>query len=190
MVSRDQAEKAADSLLEPLRRKLALKQERLSKRNTPAPTMIDWLVATAAAAAAALFAYDYADNLAVLLIFGVSVGWFAGLLLRLLRKRKFGPTMRGPDISGKQQVPDSTLATVEIWLGVSVIAVLLVHHVFSLFGFGLELRGVFALLPLLLTFAGATLVFAGGAMRRFPDDPVFCNLPLLLWFAVFILAFL
>ncbi len=97
--------------------------------------------------------------------------------------------MRNTGVVGDKPVPYAALATAEIWLGGILLAVILVFHVLRLLGIEYELPGVSALLPLLLTWAGLLLIVAGAAMRRIPQHPLLCNVPLLLWLVVFFMAF-
>jgi hypothetical protein len=83
----------------------------------------------------------------------------------------------------------SALATAEIWIGGLLTAVLLIRLVLRQFGVEYELHGVYALLPLLLGWSALLLMGAGGLMRRFPQHPILCHVPLLLWMVVFFLAF-
>ena len=85
--------------------------------------------------------------------------------------------------------PYAALATAEIWFGGILVAAILVVHVLRLLGIEYELQGAVALLPLLLTWAGLLLIVAGAAIRRFPQHPLLCNVPLLLWLIVFFMAF-
>jgi hypothetical protein len=97
--------------------------------------------------------------------------------------------MHSTEIVDDKQAPQSALATAEIWLGGLLVAALLIREVLRLLGWEYELHGVYALLPLLLMWSGLLLMAAGGLMRRFPQHPILCHVPLLLWLVVFFLAF-
>ena len=98
--------------------------------------------------------------------------------------------MRSSEAVIEKETPLFRIATWEIWLGVLAVAITLLHLVLEKFGYGLELHGALALLPLLLMWSGILLVVAGGLWRRFPTYPLLCHVPLLLWFLVFFFAFL
>lgn len=98
--------------------------------------------------------------------------------------------MRNPEVLDEKAQPSSALATAETWIGFFLLAALLLHHVLSVLGVGLDLDGMLGLLPLQLMYIGFGFLFAGGMLRRFPDNPVFCNVPLLLSLAFLALAFL
>jgi len=97
--------------------------------------------------------------------------------------------MHSTEIVDDEKTPHSALATAEIWLGGVLVGALLIGQVLRLLGTEYELPGVYALLPLLLTWSGLLLMTAGAAMRRFPQHPILCHVPLLLWLVVFFLAF-
>jgi len=97
--------------------------------------------------------------------------------------------MHSADVVDDNEASGSMLATAEIWLGCALFAVLLVRHVLRFLGAEYELHGVYALLPLLLMWSALLLIAAGGAMRRFPQHPILCHIPLLMWLIVFFLAF-
>ncbi len=97
--------------------------------------------------------------------------------------------MHSTEIVDGKQTPHSALATAEIWLGWGLVGALLIRQILRLLGTEFELPGVYALLPLLLMWSGLLLMTAGAAMRRFPQHPILCNVPLLLWLVVFFLAF-
>ena len=97
--------------------------------------------------------------------------------------------MHSTEFVGDKRAPRSALATAEIWLGGVLLAALLIRQVLRLLGTEYELHGVYALLPLLLMWSGALLMTAGAAMRHFPQHPILCHVPLLLWLVIFFLAF-
>jgi hypothetical protein len=97
--------------------------------------------------------------------------------------------MHSADVVGDKEASGSKLATAEIWLGCALFAALLIRQVLRFLGADYELHGVYALLPLLLMWSALLLIAAGGAMRRFPQHPILCHIPLLMWLIVFFLAF-
>jgi hypothetical protein len=97
--------------------------------------------------------------------------------------------MHSTEIVDGKQTPHSALATAEIWLGGLLVGALLIRQVLRLLGTEYELHGMYALLPLLLMWSGILLIGAGALMRRFPQYPILCHVPLLLWLVVFFLAF-
>ena len=98
--------------------------------------------------------------------------------------------MRNSELLDENARPNSALATAETWIGAFLLATLLLHHVLSLFGVGLALEGMLGLLPLMLLYISAGFLIAGGMLRRFPDNPIFCNIPVLLSLAILVLALL
>ena len=79
MISRDQAEQVADTILEPSRQVLEARQEKTAKlahrRQSPFFPAIF-------AAWAALLMFDYSDNLTTSVMVGTVVGWAIGKYLR------------------------------------------------------------------------------------------------------------
>jgi hypothetical protein len=83
MVSPDQAEQAADSLLEPAKQELAAKQDKLARRKAIRTSLLDALVPAALGAGAALVAIEYLDSTFIgSLIFGSMIGATVGSGLR------------------------------------------------------------------------------------------------------------
>ncbi len=95
--------------------------------------------------------------------------------------------MHYSDIVDDQQASYSGLATFEIWLGVFLVTIPLARILLNKLGAGFELGGLYVLAPFLVIMSGALLTMAGGLLRRLPQRPFICHLPLALW-AVFLIA--
>ena len=83
MVSPDQAEQAAESLLEPARQKLTVKQEKLARRNAVRTSMLEAFFPAAVGAGGALASIEYfGGSLIGSLIFGAAIGAIVGSMLQ------------------------------------------------------------------------------------------------------------
>lgn len=80
------------------------------------------------------------------------------------------------------------VVAIEIWLGFILFVASTLQIVLERFGYGLELRDALALLPLLTMFLGVVLIGAGTCLGRYPEHPVTCHLPLVLWLLVILLT--
>lgn len=78
MISRDQANQASDSLLEPAKENLATKQERLSNRKAIRARKIEALFPAAIASAVVVASIDYFDSPGFSIFFGTAIGSLAG----------------------------------------------------------------------------------------------------------------
>lgn len=84
MLSRDEAEQAADGLMKPSADRLAERKERLEQRRRAAARPFSFLVPSAVAAAATAFSLVYVEvQPLVAVMFGASIGWsLSGLFNR------------------------------------------------------------------------------------------------------------
>ncbi len=80
MISPDQAEKAAEGLLQPSKQELAAKQQKLSRRKARIDK-IHKLIPPAVAAVAALELVDYFESTGYTVLVAAAIGWGAGLIL-------------------------------------------------------------------------------------------------------------
>jgi len=79
MVSPDQAKQAADSLMEPAKRKLAAKQEKIERREATKARTFEALLPAAVAAGVALTSYiEFGSSIGIALFLGVAFGGIVG----------------------------------------------------------------------------------------------------------------
>ena len=80
MISRDQAEQAADSLLEPSKKKLSANQNKrakLASRRRESP-----FIPAVVAAIATSFSLNYFDDVVISMMLGAAIGYFFGWVSR------------------------------------------------------------------------------------------------------------
>lgn len=65
-----------------------------------------------------------------------------------------------------------------------------VYHLLRAFGLSPDLPGIYGLLPLLFTFGGGTLLFAGAGSEKSPEFAALLHIPLGIWLVIFALALL
>ena len=92
--------------------------------------------------------------------------------------------------TGDNPQPGSSLATAEIRIGAALLAALSLNVVLNMLGVAPDLDGLLGLLPLVLSYVALAFFISGRALRRFPGNPVFCNIPVFIALAVLILTFL
>ena len=80
MVSRDQADKAAESLLQPSKEELSARQQRVARRKAD-NTKFYKLVVPAVAAIGALVLVDYLNSIVLTAIVATAIGWTVGSIL-------------------------------------------------------------------------------------------------------------
>ncbi len=82
MVSPDQAEQAADSLLEPAKQELAARQKKLARRKAIQTSLHESLFPAAVAAGVAIFFVDDIGSPSIAFFFSAAIGAIAGSMLR------------------------------------------------------------------------------------------------------------
>lgn len=82
MVSPDQAEQAADSLLEPAKKELAAKQKKLARRKALQKGLHESIFPAAVAAGVAIFFADEIGSSITAFVFSASIGAIAGSFVR------------------------------------------------------------------------------------------------------------
>jgi len=80
-------------------------------------------------------------------------------------------------------------ATIEIVVGLFLMFVAFLQVVLSIFGWGLVLKGVTELLPLLVGWLGCGLTISGQLLRKFHMYPVVTQIPVIGWLIVFFATF-
>ncbi len=80
------------------------------------------------------------------------------------------------------------LFKIEKATGFMILGSCALYLILDLLGFGLELRGVQNLLPLLFAFSAPTLLLAGGGSERCPAFAALLHVPLIIWLIIFALA--